>query len=142
MGTASRYLSSVFGASAALMNAMGTLAILFITAHFTRRKWLAVSLTGFFLVVINLTGENLPVELPFVAAFAALMIFCLLRFGLLSLAVAWVSVEIVAGPLSTDLSRWYAWRGLFSVILLLAIALYGFRLAIGRKPAFGAAFET
>ena len=141
LGPVSRYLSSVFGVSAALMNAMGTLAILFITAHFTRRKWVAVSITGLFLVVINLTGENLPVELPFVVAFAALMIFCLLRFGLLPLAVAWVSLEIVAGPLSTDLSRWYAWRGLFSVILLLAIALYGFRLAIAGKPAFGAAFE-
>jgi hypothetical protein len=36
-----------------------------------------------------------------------------------------------------DFSRWYAGRSLFALAAVAAIALYGFRIAFGRRPVFG-----
>jgi hypothetical protein len=35
------------------------------------------------------------------------------------------------------MSRWYAGRGLFLVGLVVALAVYAFRVALGGRPAFG-----
>jgi hypothetical protein len=87
------------------------------------------------------TGENLRVELILVVAFAMIMLYSLLRFGLLSSAVSWIVSHVLFAPLTTDLSRWYAWRGLFAVALVMGCALFGFKLALARQSAFGRVFE-
>jgi serine/threonine-protein kinase len=141
LGTVPAFFGLISLRSFALINTMGTLAILFISTLVTRKKWIGITITGLFLVIINLTGENLRVELILVLAFATVMLYSLLRFGLLSSAVSWIVSHVLFAPLTTDFSRWYAWRGLFTVGLVLACALYGFKLALARQSAFGRVFE-
>ena len=141
LGTVPAFFGLISLQSFALINTMGTLAILFITTLVTRKKWIGIAATGLFLVIINLTGENLRVELILVLAFATVMLYSLLRFGLLSSAVSWIVSHVLFAPLTTDFSRWYAWRGLFPVALVMGCALYGFKLALARRSAFGRVFE-
>jgi serine/threonine-protein kinase len=141
LGTVPAFFGIISLKSFALINMMGTLAILFIATLVTRKKWIGIAVTGVFLVIINVTGENLRVELILVVAFAMIMLYSLLRFGLLSSAVSWIVSHVLFAPLTTDLSRWYAWRGLFAVALVMGCALFGFKLALARQSAFGRVFE-
>ena len=141
LGTVPAFFGLISFRSFALINTMGTLAILFIATLVTRKKWIGIAVTGLFLVIINLTGENLRVELILVLAFATVLLYSLLRFGLLSSAVSWLVSHLLFAPLTTDFSRWYAWRGLFAVALVMGCALLGFKLALARQSAFGTVFE-
>ena len=40
-------------------------------------------------------------------------------------------------PMTLDFSRWYAGRSLFALSIVVALALYGFRCALGKQAAFG-----
>ena len=140
LGTVPAFLGSILLQSEALMNAMGTLALLFVVARITRRKWVGIITVGLFLGAINLVGENLRMEIPLAALFGAAMLYCLLRFGLLASAVAWITSQVFA-PLTTDFYRWYAWRGLVAVGFLFLLALYGFKVALAGQSAFGALLE-
>ena len=141
LGTVPAFFGLLSLRSFALINTMGTLAILFIATLVTRKKWIGIMMTGLFLVIINLPGENLPVELILVFAFAAVMLYSLLRFGLLCSAVSWIVSHVLFAPLTMDFSRWYAWRGLFVVALVVGCALFGFKRALTRQSAFGRVFE-
>jgi len=140
LGTVPAFIGSIFLQFEALMNAMGTLTILFVVARITRRKWVGIIAVGLFLGAINLVGENLAIEIPLAALFVGAMLYCLLRFGLLASAVAWITSQIFA-PLTTVLSRWYALRGLVGVGFPLLLALYGFKVALAGQSAFGALLE-
>lgn len=140
LGTVPALLGSICLQSGALMNAIGTLAFLFVVARVTSRKWIGIIAVGIFLAAINLAGENVVVEIPLAALFATAMLYCLLRFGLLASAVAWIASQIFA-PLTTDFSRWYAWRGLVAEGVLFLLAIYGFKVALGGQSAFGRLLE-
>jgi hypothetical protein len=62
----------------------------------------------------------------------------LLRFGgLLAYAIAvFVWGGLFANLFTLDLSRWYAWRGWLSALLIVGLAIWGFRNVLGRQPAF------
>ena len=140
LGTVPAFIGSIFLQFEALMNAMGTLTILFVVARLSRRKWVGIIAVAIFLGTINLVSENLVVEIPLVALFVTAMLYCLLRFGLLASAVAWITSQVFA-PVATDLSRWYAWRGLGVVVFLFLLASYGFKIALGGQSAFGTLLE-
>jgi len=59
------------------------------------------------------------------------------RFGLLALVVG-VAVNVVVRftPWTVDLAKWFAWRPMLSVILIMGLALWGFRNVLGRQAAF------
>ncbi len=140
LGTVPALLGSICLQSQALMNAMGTLALIFVVARVTRRKWVGIIAVGFLLCAFNLIGENLAVDIPVAALFVTAMLCCLLRFGLLASAVAWITSQVFA-PLTTDFYRWYAWRGLVVVGFLFLLALYGFKVALAGQSPFGALLE-
>jgi serine/threonine-protein kinase len=122
----------------AVFNALGIMSLFFLSTLILRRKWLAAVALGLVFVILNLSGENLSIELPFAFLRAALLVFLVLRFGLLSVAVGgFVDVLLEASPITLDFSQWYAGRSLFAVSLFVGIALYGFRIALGRRPIFG-----
>ena len=76
-------------------------------------------------------------EIPAAVAVTALLIFAAVRFGVLAFTVAlFVYGLLVSAPLTLDLSRWYAARGLFFVALILALAIWAFRVSLGGKAAF------
>jgi serine/threonine protein kinase len=72
-------------------------------------------------------------------AVAPVLVWILYRFGVLAVA-ATVMVRIILydAPLTLDLSAWYATRSVVTLLVLFGLALWGFHLALGGKPAFGA----
>jgi hypothetical protein len=113
---------------------------LFLTRILLRSRWLAIAATGLVLVVINMGGENLSVEFPIALVIAALTLIVLLRFGLLALAVSqFTFFFLMHFPYTFDFSRWYAGRSLFALLIVLGLALFGFRTALAGQPMFGSA---
>jgi len=70
----------------------------------------------------------------------ALFVFILLRFGFFALVVAcFVLDSVINCFLTTDFSTWYSQSSLAIAILVIAMALRGFRLALGSRPLFSPA---
>jgi hypothetical protein len=61
----------------------------------------------------------------------------LVRFGLLALAAAFFMMfSLQSTPLTTDLSSWYAPSAIVMVAVVVALALYAFRIALAGRSAF------
>jgi hypothetical protein len=70
--------------------------------------------------------------------FFALAVFCLIRFGLLTLVTNYVLYGVLQTfPLTTQGSAWYAGISLAGIMLMASIALYAFYTSLGDRPAFG-----
>ena len=84
----------------AVFAAVGMMFLFFLASSiFRRRKWLGAVPLGFLFVLLNVSGENLAIEIPFAVLIATILVFVVLRFGLLAVAVAGV-----VGTLLTALS--------------------------------------
>jgi hypothetical protein len=60
--------------------------------------------------------------------------FVLFRFGLLAWVFAGFFRSLLEFPLTTDSSAWYAGTSLFVLLVLAALAIYGFRIALAGRP--------
>jgi hypothetical protein len=69
-----------------------------------------------------------------------LAVFMLIRFGLLWLVAGFVFGEFLESfPLTTQGSAWYAGISLAGILLMAAMAFYGFYTSLGGRPVFGSA---
>jgi hypothetical protein len=119
-------------------SALGMMSFFFLSALILRKKWLAAIALGLLSIVASLSGENFVIEIPFAILQTAVLVFAVLRFGLVVVAVAnFANALLATTPITLDLSQWYAGRSFFTLMILSAIAFYGFRTALGRKPVFG-----
>jgi hypothetical protein len=122
---------------------MGTLlstAILFVGTLLLRRRPLAIGVLWAFSFALNAGRENALLEIPAGVLAAALIVVALLRFGFVGLGAHFVARQMLASvPLTLDLSAWYAGYGLFFVLVVLALAAWGFWSARGGGPLFGTA---
>jgi serine/threonine-protein kinase len=134
---AASFLSFQLGDMA--FSAVGITSFFFLSTLILRRKWLAAVALGLLNVVISLSGENFSVEIPFAILQAAILVFVVLSFGLVAVAVAgFVRGLLEALPITLDFSQWYSGHSLFGLLLFVGIAVYGFRVAVGKRPVFGA----
>lgn len=67
---------------------------------------------------------------------AAALILVFLRFGLLAFVFSNFFSHFLEFPLTTDSSAWYAGTSLLVLLVLAAIAVYGFRIALAGRPMF------
>jgi hypothetical protein len=124
------------------MYAIGSLAVVFVVAKLTRSKATALAIAALFSVGPSLFGENIWIEVLVALVISILWLTCMMRVGLLSICVALFVVYVMSNGLVTfDLSRWYAWRGAVEFLIVLAIALYGFKVALGDNPLLGTALR-
>ena len=95
-----------------LMFSLASSTLLFLGSLLLRKRPLAVSLVWVFWFVVKAGRENPILEVPAGALIATLAVLALLRFGLLGMA-AFVAVDglLVATPITTDFSAWYAGYG-------------------------------
>jgi serine/threonine-protein kinase len=120
-------------------SAIAILSLFLLLNLILRKRWLAAVALGLVNIVISLSGENFSIEVPFALLQSAVFIFVVVRFGLLSVAVMqFVAPLLQVAPITLDFSRWYSGRSLLAIAVFVAIALYGFRLALGKRPVFGA----
>jgi hypothetical protein len=140
LGAPGRLSGFVLGqVSESVLGALAIMALLILSWVLVRRFWLAVALAGLVFAVINLSGENIPVEVPMALAIGALTIFVAARYGLVALVVYQLTWDLLLSmPLTLDFSLWYAGRAMLAAAVFLALAVYGFRVCLGGKPAMGA----
>jgi serine/threonine-protein kinase len=68
----------------------------------------------------------------------ALLWFLMVRYGLLASVTSWFFItRLQLWPLTLDTSAWYGVTSFTLIAVLAAIALYGFRLSIGRRRLIG-----
>jgi len=91
------------------------------------------SLCGDFSALKSLGSSYPAIDLPttvLVYAIAALIVF---RFGLVSLACAIFTVDLLANlPFSADFSAWYIGTSMFALIGVVALAAWGFTIRWAR----------
>jgi len=122
----------------ALYKSLGILFLIFLGRMLLRKQWLTAGV-----IVVSLAGINAANAInPFIGwpvniAFFGVVVFTLMRFGLLSMSVAlFMSLFIGQFPLTSDWSVWYSGEIAFTAIAVLAIALFGFRTAQAGRSLF------
>lgn len=129
-------------AGSALINALGALAIVFVAWKLFRSKTAALIALGLFWTMLFIFPENPLGELPFSILVSLVLLACLIRTGLVGLVVAaYVQLTLGQGCLTSDLGRWYAPRGVAVLLVVFAIAAYGFWISTSGRSRFGATFE-
>ena len=125
------------GASAvSMLIALGFALLFFLLRAILRKEWLAV---GAFVLFVTLTVVMLAQGGGLIAAVfglvkAAALILVFLRFGLLALIFGNYFAHLLEFPLTTDSSAWYAGTSLFLLVVLAALVVYGFRIAVAGRP--------
>jgi serine/threonine-protein kinase len=126
----------------AVVSALVVLAMLFLFRVVVRIEWLSIVLAGVAMVLTSLGSENFKLEFPVGLAGAVIVLYILVRFGILALLFAqFFSNSIVASPFTFDFSRWYAGRSVFAILLILGMWLWGLRLALAGRPMFALKLE-
>jgi hypothetical protein len=121
-----------------LSKALGILFLMFLFRLLLRKQWLAAAVVVVVLAAMYAPNEANPfIGWPINIVFFALMVFILMQFGLLAVAVAlFIAIFVNQFPVITDLSVWYAGEAAFTVLFTVALALFGFRTALGGQPLF------
>jgi hypothetical protein len=127
-----------------LFVALAFLFVLFLFRALLRKEWAAALAFVLLFTVFGAAPSQFdPTAVVGALIFSSLAVFLLIRLGLLYLMVAFVFVGLLSDcPLTTQGSAWYAGISLAGILLMAAIAFYGFYTSLGGRPVFGgAAFE-
>ena len=114
------------------------LGLLYLVLVIVRKDWLAIGVAALVLTAMGLTPQNILVDLPITVVQIGLLLFVLLRFGLLALASSWFVIFLTS--LTSFTLRpyfWYSGRSFFIILFIVALTLYGFRTALAGRPVFG-----
>jgi hypothetical protein len=122
---------------------LGILFVLFLLRALLRKEWAAtVAFILLFTVTFALGAgrQFVPFDLVPDLIYWGLMVFLLIRFGLL----AFVAQGFFNGlfwnyPLTIQGSAWYAGISLTGILLMAVLAFYGFYTSLGGRPVFGGA---
>jgi len=116
----------------ALFRSLGILFLIFLCRALLRKQWLAAGVVIVALAGILAANAAHPlIEWPVSLLFFGVMVFALMRFGLLVLSVAmYVVLLSVSFPIGADVTVWYFGTTAFVLIAILAMSLYGARMAV------------
>jgi len=106
-----------------------------------RKEWAAAAAFVLLFTLLSAAGSQFaPVVLATSLIYWGLLVFLLIRFGLLAFAAQGLFNGILGSfPLTTQWSAWYAGISLAGILLMAAIAFYGFYTSLGGRPMFGGA---
>jgi serine/threonine-protein kinase len=103
----------------------------------TRRERVGVVLLGLLVMSFFFGSGNIAFDAVFGVIAAAIMLFVLLRFGMLALVFTEFFLLFFSFyPVTTDLGAWYAGPAVFAAALGVALILYGFRVSLAGQPLF------
>jgi predicted Ser/Thr protein kinase len=102
-----------------------------------RRTWIALAGGMAFAIPLFAPSASAP-DVVVTAILASAGMLVLLRVGLVAnVAMTTVSGLVTSLPLTLDADAWYFGRSLFVILLIGALALYGFVISLGGRPVFG-----
>jgi len=133
----SRYIATAgFGLLySSIVSALGVYMLLFLLRLALRRDWLAAGVFVLLIVGASAAGSDAPwIQAPVALVVVSVALAALLRFGLMAYIVGnVVSKSLTDGfPLATDPSKWYTGPTIVVVAVLIAVAIYAYRLATPR----------
>jgi serine/threonine-protein kinase len=115
--------------------------LLFLVRLAVKRDWLVALIIAFLGAVTNTGGDYAWVTFVASAGIWLSIYFILRKFGVLALVTGLVVQNILSVyPVTTHLSRWYASGAIAGMVAILALAIYGFRIALAGQPLFGGDF--
>lgn len=119
----------------------GTLQFFFLAfglRFLLRKDWIAA--IAFVLIYVGLRSLNLDhasVELPMFICVYVVLVVMIFRFGLVPLAVAAFTVDMLANvPFTADFSQWYMGATAMTLISVIALAAWGFYHSLGGSPVW------
>jgi hypothetical protein len=111
---------------------MGWFFVFVLFRAILRNTWVAAAAFVALWVFSVATGTGgAPAVLVFSSILSSLFLWVMVRFGVLPCATMLMPAGL--WPLTSDLSAWYADKGLIVVALLLALAVWSFRNALGGR---------
>jgi hypothetical protein len=113
---------------------------LFLLRALLRKEWLAA-----IVCILLITFFRPSTADPFTAVTivsilitTSLTVFLFLRFGLLAVVASYFFTNILGSfPLTTQMSAWYSGLSIAGILLMAAMAFYGFYTSLGGRPMFG-----
>jgi hypothetical protein len=118
--------------------ALAMLGTLLLLRVIVRVEWLSVGLWVLCVAMLNMADGAMPYEPVFAVAIAAFAVTVLLRFGLLSTAVMLFFTDLMTRlPVTLDSRAWYLPLSMLTLLVIGALALYGFVAALAGRSAFG-----
>jgi serine/threonine-protein kinase len=123
--------------------AFGIVAMLFVVRLATRKTWALTALLALVLALFNLGAENPRLEIPSAIVGGALYAITAVHFGLLSLAVMWLTqVLVITLPVGIGFGLWYGPYAWATLVILGGLAAWSFITSLGGRPAFGSLGES
>ncbi|MGB0009067.1 MAG: hypothetical protein WBP97_18380, partial [Candidatus Sulfotelmatobacter sp.] len=118
---------------------LGTLQFFFLLLglkYLLRKDWLAaIAFVAIFALAQGLPSSYVAVDLPMWAVIYAIAVLIVYRFGLIPLACAIFTVNMLANvPFTVDLSAWYMNTFLLALLSVVALAAWGFYHSLGGEP--------
>ena len=125
----------IFGA---LLFPLAVLFVLFLFRALLRKEWAASLAWVLFISVLFAVGsESVPLALARTLIVSVVTVFLLRRLGLMWLVAAFFFNGLQSNfPLTTQGSAWYAGTGLAGILLMAALAFYGFYTSLGGQKVF------
>ena len=122
----------------ALVWVLAVILFLVLGKRLFRREWVAAIVVALFFS-LNFLGLPSPqVTLPIAALSTGLLVVIAIRFGLLAAIVCEGTSRLLSAfVITTDTSAWYFYLGPLAAGVVLAVALWGFRIA--KVPASASA---
>jgi len=103
-----------------------------------RRQYLAAAAFVIILSLPGTVGSDYPLlSLPFGLIFGSVMVFLVLRFGLLAGVAAFTLLSYSIMVTTTQFSSWSSTPTLLALVAILVWSLYGFVVSLGGRPMFG-----
>jgi serine/threonine-protein kinase len=121
-----------------IVSALAVFLLLFLLRLALRRDWLAVGVFVVLIVGASAAGSDAPwLQAPVALVAVGVALAALLRFGLMAYIVGSVASKALSDgfPLATDPSAWYTGPTVVVVGVLIAVAIYAYRLATPRAGA-------
>jgi serine/threonine protein kinase/MFS family permease len=105
-----------------------------------RKDWAAIGVCALFVAIFSIDQSgNLPIQFISGGLATAIILFVLVRFGLLALTACFLFLFLLQQyPISSDFSVWYIEATIFALGLAVCLAIYGFYISLAGQPLFGA----
>jgi hypothetical protein len=123
----------------AMVGGLAFFLIIFILRAILRKQWpAALVFVLIFTLAKSLAAEHPLMKAAFFALIYGLIVVIGIRFGLIALMTAIFIVDLIWQFLFTaDFAAWYGLSSLMIVLLILGLALYGFRASLAGRKVLG-----
>jgi serine/threonine-protein kinase len=126
-----------------IFNAFVFIFMLVILQRIVRNQWAA----GALFVLIWTLKSAAQGESRFESYFlepvgTIILVYLIVRFGLLATVVFHFMQSLLGVPFTTDTSAWYAWIGWLGLAIIAGVMIYGARTALAGQPLFGRALTA